>query len=257
MLLYSSTWMIPWIVFGGGVGLIAAWAGRVLTRILPASRSWYEGAEFSEAEPAPPGYHWKGEEQMPPAGVPVLWWVRRGRPLDRRGELGLDIGLILSGIIIAAWHGPGVIGFAGLMVGLLCYLIARMDHDHNWIPDFIVIPLTLAGLLASPFDLGDYSRIVGLSMAMATIWVVFALYGRTKGIEVMAGGDVILAGAGGAWLGAQGAPAFLVLSVALFVTHVLILHIRSGQTWKSVGSRWNAMGPAMCLALVLLTLFTP
>lgn len=246
---------VCWILFGAMVGAGAAWGGRTLTRILPVSKSWYEGVEYGEAEPAPPGFFWKTEADMPPTGIPLLWWYSAGRPKVRRGEVLLDMALMLAGAAAALWHGPSVIGIACLGVFAMAYLIGRVDHDHNMVPDILVIPLALAGLLFSPFDADDYSRIVGLTVAMTTVWVVFALYGRVRRTEVMMGGDIILAGAGGAWLGTEGAPAFLLLSVAIFVTHVLVQHMRSGQPWRSVGSKWNAMGPAMCAALVLLTLF--
>lgn len=120
----------------------------------------------------------------------------------------------------AALHSPDLV--SALMTGLLGWnllLIAVVDGEHFWIPDILTVPLFVTGLIAAvilwPLDLAQafpqalYSPILGAAFGFGSLWLMALLYRRLRGREGLGGGDPIMFGAIGAWVGPMGLPTVL------------------------------------------------
>lgn len=132
------------------------------------------------------------------------------------------------------------------------------DLLTEWLPDRILMPLLLAGLLGSPFEPDALSRNEGMASASVGMWALMALLGRAKGVDAMSGGDIFLAAAAGAWVGIQGIPAFfLITGVAFFVHFTWALRTGAGRARMEGGSRFLPMGPAISVGFVAVVAMGP
>lgn len=120
----------------------------------------------------------------------------------------------------AALHSPDLI--SALMTALLGWnllLIAVVDGEHFWIPDILTAPLFVTGLIAAvvlwPLGLEQalpqalYSPLLGAAFGFGSLWLLALLYRRLRGREGLGGGDPIMFGAIGAWVGPMGLPTVL------------------------------------------------
>jgi leader peptidase (prepilin peptidase) / N-methyltransferase len=166
--------------------------------------------------------------------VPVAGWLlRRGRCAACGGRIDpLHLRVELGGAAIgaAAWLlMPGSGGFALALFGWMLLPLALLDARHYWLPDALVAPLALAGLLlggwVSGIPLPD--RLVGAVAAGGVLAALAALFQRLRGHAAMGGGDPKMAAAIGAWLGWMPLPIMFLLASG------------GGILWALVGAKKN------------------
>lgn len=139
--------------------------------------------------------------------------------------------------------GFGMQGLAAAAVFLVLIFLAWIDSREQWLPAVVTLPLFWAGLLWSPFVLNPEWRIAGAATGFVLMWLAMTVAGHLRGIDALAGGDIALAAAAGAWLGIFRLPMFLFLTSVLFIVYALPARRR--------GRLQVPMGPALALAFTL------
>lgn len=136
----------------------------------------------------------------------------------------------------AAW-----LGWALLALG-------RIDLRHGLLPDFLTLPLALAGLAAAWLE-APWSfemALLGAVAGFGSLALIGALYRLWRGRDGLGLGDAKLLGAGGAWLGAATLPLTVCLAASGALGVVLI-----GRTlgWRFEREGAIPFGPFLCLAV--------
>ncbi len=154
--------------------------------------------------------------------VPILsFLVLRGRcrtcggAIPRR-YLMMELGCLALGVWSAfAFDGP--MALVSAVFGWWLLILAVIDGEHFWLPDRLTLPLGAAGLIQAvafslvgqtPFTWVD--NLIGAAAGFTALWLVALGYKRLRGREGLGGGDPILLGSIGAWVGWQGLPSVVV-----------------------------------------------
>ncbi|MFC4236069.1 prepilin peptidase [Thalassospira xianhensis] len=123
-------------------------------------------------------------------------------------------------------------------------LLAWIDIREYMLPDIIVIPIAVIGLLFSPFEQDAIMRFIGGAIGVGVPLLIMMLISLQKKVNAVAFGDVFLFGAYGTWVG----PGSLVLGMflcSLFcIVHCLVE--------RGKGKDWVPMGPSICASFVII-----
>ena len=137
-----------------------------------------------------------------------------GGTIPRR-YLMLELGCLALGVWSAfAFDGP--MALVSAVFGWWLLILAVIDGEHFWLPDRLTLPLGAVGLIqAVVFSLMGVSgpwidNLIGAAAGFGALWLVAFAYKRLRGREGLGGGDPILLGAIGAWVGWQGLPSVVV-----------------------------------------------
>lgn len=209
---------------------------------------------------------WRGRSICPACGepltvrdlVPILSWLALGRrcrccdapiPPD---YAAVEAGSVLA-FLAALWAGgpwPSVL-LTGLLGAVLAALVA-VDLRRQLLPDPLVLPLLPLGLLQTWLADGDLvASAAGAAFGGGLLWLVRAVYRRTRGIDGLGLGDVKLMAAGGAWVGVAGVgPVLLVAALAtlLAVGVAALAGHRPGRATRI------PFGPGLALAILAVKL---
>lgn len=148
--------------------------------------------------------------------IPVFsWLLLRGR--CRHCDTGISPRYLLVELAGAACALVGIWRFGWTIEGLSASFflivlldIALIDWEHMIIPHTLTIAGMVAGLVLSGFSsLGLVSSILGLVAGAGVILAVSYGYKVVRGVVGMGGGDVMLMGMVGAFLGPWGVPGVL------------------------------------------------
>lgn len=161
--------------------------------------------------------------------IPVLsFLILRGQcrycghqigPLPLATEL---VSIAVALIPVAFLPQDQAVGLA-LFAWLLLPLVL-LDWFHLWLPDRLVLLLTVFGFVLGPLlapEIGMIDRIIGLSIGFLSLQAIRYFYKKYRNIDGMGAGDPKLFGALGVWLGWQALP--IALLTASCVGLVLIL----------------------------------
>ncbi len=154
--------------------------------------------------------------------VPVFSWLaQRGRCVHCGAKVTLRHPVIeLAGAGIGVWAalasptiGPAILT---ALLGWQLLLIALVDADELWLPDRLTLPLLVSGLIAAATlpDRTLADGLLGAVFGFGSLWVVAKTYRRLRAREGLGGGDPILFGAVGAWVGWIGLPSVLLWACA-------------------------------------------
>lgn len=119
----------------------------------------------------------------------------------------------IGGVALAL--SPDITGLSGAAFGWTLLALAVLDAEHFWLPDWLVLPLGVAGLAVGAAGIGVTlnDRIIGALAGFLSFEAIRITYRLTRGREGLGGGDPKLLGAIGAWLGWQVLP-FVVLAAS-------------------------------------------
>ncbi len=125
---------------------------------------------------------------------------------------------------------PSVAGLAGAAFGSVLVALFMLDVEHFWLPDKLVLPLGVAGLLVgvAGVGIGLNDRIFGALGGYLSFELIRITYRLTRGREGLGGGDPKLLGAIGAWLGWQILP-FVVLGASVIGLLWVLSKMARGQ----------------------------
>ena len=161
--------------------------------------------------------------------LPLLGWLMlRGRCRHCRAPISVRYPLVeLAGGLLGAgclwWAGPTPIAGAAFVFLYLLGVIAIIDWEHMIIPHSLTVAGMVAGLvLAELAGPGLGPAILGLVVGGGSVWVLSEGYRLLRGQPGMGGGDVMLMGMVGAFLGPWAAAAVLGSGALLGTVYVLI-----------------------------------
>jgi leader peptidase (prepilin peptidase)/N-methyltransferase len=180
--------------------------------------------------------------------IPVIGWVACGGKCRACGHgvsrtyPAMEFAIGVMSAIIPPLIGDPHLAITALILFWSSVIIVWCDVRHHIIPEFVTIPLLIAGLLFSPIPTDYWERIAGCAVAGGTMWITFLFVSKVRGIDAFSGGDVALLACGGAWLGVDIAPAFMLFSAVAFLAY--------GIPLRRKGISWVPMGPAIAAALV-------
>lgn len=158
----------------------------------------------------------------------ISWLVLRGRCGWCQAPVSLRYPVIeLAAAAIGVWaalHGTSwVMITATAVLGWQLLLIAVIDAEHFWLPDVLTVPLLATGLGFAALISGGWprSQLIGGVAGFAALWLLARLYRRVRGREGLGGGDPILFGAAGTWVGWIGLPSAALWASAAGLSVVL------------------------------------
>lgn len=125
--------------------------------------------------------------------------------------------LIAVAAVFLAWRfGVGWTALAAFAFVAVAVAIAAIDFEHLLIPDVLVLPLIVAGLLVNAIGMFAplMSATLGAVAGFAGLWAVASAFRLVTRREAMGFGDLKLLAAIGAWLGWE------MLPLALFIACV-------------------------------------
>jgi leader peptidase (prepilin peptidase)/N-methyltransferase len=187
------------------------------------------------------------------AQAPLHEWQGPGGGLDRPAPLArriwaplLNAGLWASAASSASHPSLWVtLPWAGLASSLL--LLALIDWDSTLLPDWIVLPLGVAGLLSSHAGLAPHSLLASAASAAAVLGLFGGLawaFRRVKGNTGVGGGNLKLLAALATWWGVVG-----VLYIVSWASVGTVVWYLAWRRFKGLGSEaeWP-FGPAIAAA---------
>lgn len=126
-----------------------------------------------------------------------------------------------------------------MSVVFLCLVfLSLIDIKETWLPSCVTFPLFWCGLLISPFAESD-AKIIGAFIGFCTMYFSMMIVSLIKKEDLVAGGDVALSTAAGAWLGAEMTLQFLWVSSCIFILYSVPFRIK--------GITFVPMGPALSI----------
>ena len=119
-------------------------------------------------------------------------------------------------------------------------VLAIKDHQQNRLPDNIVLPLALSGIVVNLFDLfvPFETALLGATIGFFCVQTLRIWQIRTSSCTGIGFGDAKFLGALGAWLGYRSIPVLLVGASLL----VLLLYLRRNEKPFGVGLGVTALG---------------
>ena len=182
--------------------------------------------------------------------IPVLSWLAlRGKcsgcqnPISMRYPL-VELMTALSSVVVVYTLGANIQGMLGVLFTWILVALTGIDFDEQLLPDRLVYPLGMIGLLANAFGIftSPVSAIFGAVFGFFVLWSVATAFMFLMKKQGMGHGDFKLLAALGAWLGVGMLPLIIMLSC-------LIGSIVGGALMiKNKGSQQFAFGPYIAIA---------
>ena len=193
--------------------------------------------------------------------VPVASWIAlKGRCRHCAHALGAFYPVIeIAAVIIALWSASVAEGapmWAGDVLGWTLLALAAIDLRSYLLPDFLTLPLMLAGLIATAIFASDMlaANAIGAAAGFAFIVALRALYRLVRGREGIGLADAKLMAAAGAWIGWTGLPSVLLVASISGLAFALLRAARKGTL--SALER-IPFGPFLCLGIWIVWLYGP
>lgn len=204
--------------------IVGSFFGTVAVR-LPAGRSIAGGASACDH---------CGRRVRPWHLVPLVSWLAlRGRCPDCGGRIGSGQLLAEAGGALVgglAWLAPSGLELAAMALGWQLLLLALLDARCLWLPWRLTALVAATGLaLAAMRDGWLVSAALGAALGYGMLALVALGYRRLRGREGMGGGDPLLLGAIGIWVGPQGVVMVMLVAALLGLGVAAIMAMRGGQ----------------------------
>jgi leader peptidase (prepilin peptidase)/N-methyltransferase len=154
------------------------------------------------------------------------------------------LGLICA-LLFGGWAVIGAAVFCWLLLPLI-----RLDWQHLWLPDRLILPLALVGVLIGRLvfvELTLADQIFGGIAGFGALELIRRGYLWLRGIDAMGGGDPKLFGAIGLWTGWQALPILLLMASMIGLIHFAA---RPG-TWRQANSLRLPLGSYIGVAAVV------
>lgn len=188
--------------------------------------------------------------------IPVISWIYlKGKcsgcasPISFRYPMVEIITALLSVLVVAVF-GATIQGCMALIFTWFLVALTGIDFDTQLLPDRLVYPLGMIGLLVNAFGLfvGPVSAILGGVLGFLVFYGVAKIFMLLTKKEGMGFGDFKLLAAIGAWTGASMLPLIVLLSSVLGI-------IVGGMMTRFSFGKAFAFGPYIAIAGLVALLF--
>lgn len=193
--------------------------------------------------------------------IPILSWVAsRGRCRHCGKAIGSFYPAVeLAALIVAIW---AALATEGTTLWIACGLgwtllaLAASDSEHYLLPDYLTLPLAIAGLaFAFAFDRPDFlDHVIGLAAGLFVIIGIHYLYKALRGREGIGLGDAKLFAATGAWVSWTGLPSVMLLAAVSGLAYAVVRH---GFKRLPSGAERIPFGAFLCFGLWVVWLYGP
>lgn len=189
--------------------------------------------------------------------IPIVSWLLLkgkckgcGDPISARYPL-VELATALLSILVIYHFGATLQGVLALIFAWILIALTGIDFDTQLLPDRLVYPLGMIGLLANSQALftSPTSALLGGVFGFLSLWSVARVYALLTKKDGMGAGDFKLLGALGAWLGLAMLPLLILLSSFLGAVVGGALMVKNG------GSKPFAFGPYIAIAGFIALLF--
>lgn len=174
-----------------------------------------------------------GARLVPGDLVPVLSWVSlRGKCRYCRAPLGLFYpAMELGALAVVLWSATVHSGWefwASCFLGWTLLALAALDLRYFLLPDFLTLPLLVAGLLANALldRISPSAHLIGAVAGYVFVRLLRLAYRKLRSREGMGLGDAKLLAAAGAWVSWSGLPSVVALAALAALVVVLLLSLR-------------------------------
>lgn len=202
-------------------GAVAASLAGVVAYRLPHQLGWYENPEpLTVCSPASRCDGCQAKISYL-ALIPIFGWLlTRGKCSKCGAKISplypaVELSVASASAAIAYMSGFSTLSVAAVVLLWVFVALSWCDAKDEWLPEVMTIPLFWAGLMLSPFEPDTYMRVSGALLGYSLMWVSQFVGGRSRGLDVMYGGDQMMAAAIGAWVGFWNIP-YALLGAALF-----------------------------------------
>jgi leader peptidase (prepilin peptidase)/N-methyltransferase len=227
-----------------GLGpVVGSWLGGVIRR-WPAGQDFVRGRSRCDSCGATLG----AAELVPVLSFAVL----RGRCRHCGAAIGwfaltIELAAFSAGALALAADGATPAAWFDAALGWALLLAAWIDAETFILPDLVTLPLVLAGLAVTawqvPGALTDHA--VAAAAGYAGFRVLNAGYRALRGRDGLGAGDAKLLAAAGAWLGLGALPWLIFFAAALGI----IAYAVAGRIGKTLQpSQQIPFGPALAVA---------
>lgn len=217
----------PWWLAGAWVGVWLVPLSRIIPRkvllLAQASPDAWQGPGGGLEQPIPPA-----RRIWVPVLNATLWAIAAGTASHT-----------------AFWAVLPVAGLASMLL-----LLALIDWDTTLLPDWLVLPIGVAGLFSSYAGYTPHSLLVSAASAALVLGLLGGLgwvFQRIKGERGIGGGDLKLLAALATWMGLVG-----VFYVVLWASVLTVVWYLAWRRFKGLGSQaeWP-FGPAIVVAALV------
>jgi leader peptidase (prepilin peptidase) / N-methyltransferase len=193
--------------------------------------------------------------------VPILSWLAsRGTCRHCGKPIGVFYPLIeLAAVAVALWVAVTVSGsllWASCILGWALLVLAAIDLRYFLLPDFLTLPLVVAGLFVTwMFDPDTLlMHVAGAILGYALVIAIRFFYWQIRYREGMGLGDAKLLAAAGAWVSLEGIPSVALIGAFTGLAYALFAAWRSGSI--SLGDR-IPFGAFLALGTWIVWLYGP
>ncbi|MCE2576826.1 A24 family peptidase [Komagataeibacter sp. FNDCR2] len=192
--------------------------------------------------------------------LPVIGGIR-GRPTAVVPQWTREItagSLLTASLAIALLASmPPLAALADIIALNFACLAALLDRREGWLPNYILIPMLLTGLVVSMMRGNPNGAILGATAAWVVMSLALAFISISLRANFLSGGDITMAAACGAWVGIENISTFLLITAFLhWLFCIAMRHFRIQATrpvyLHGPDSAWvQPMGPSFALSLAL------
>lgn len=210
----------PVAAMAAALGACLGSFANVLVYRLPRDLEWVRSRSFCPA---------CGERIAWHDNVPVLGWLAlRGRCRRCAAAISPRYPLVeaagaAAGLLAWLLFGPTAAGVAALLLWIDLLAVALIDWEHMIIPHTLTVGGIALGLALSPWTgLGLARAALGLALGAGAILALSWGWRLVRGVAGMGGGDVVLMGMVGAFLGPIGVVLVLFGGSLLGTLYILV-----------------------------------
>ncbi len=167
-------------------------------------------------------------------------------------SLAIEVVAALAGmtalLLLPADQGLAAAIFFWMLIPLII-----LDYRHLWLPNLLVLPLAVAGLVVGPVLTSDIimmDRIIGLLAGFLSLEAIRLVYKKYRKQDGMGVGDPKLFGALGIWLGWQSLPMTLLVASGIGIAIVLVMHF-TAKGHRTAFPFGSYLSVAACLVILL------
>lgn len=193
--------------------------------------------------------------------LPVIDGVRL-RPMDiapgLRRQVTAACLLTASLSILCLTSQPAPVAIADIVALNFACLAALLDRSEGWMPNYVLVPMLLAGLVAGILHDSSAQAILGATAAWIVVSLALVALSITLRANFLSGTNITMAAACGAWVGLEGLWTFLCATAFVhWASCVLLRHVQDRAAAErlyldNTPKAWTQpMGPSFALAMAL------